>query len=306
MKTQLEDRKIIFDNASIHYWIAGNSREQTLVFFHGWPGCFLLKSGVIQELANHFFVIAVQHPGLGQSDPLMSYYNIFEQNAEVAYEILKKERKENEKVIVMGQSFGGGVASAFAEKYHQNAKALVMIDSIMGGGNSMDIWTQFWLHWGAKLAKLIVYLPKSLQKIAFWEGMGVRIEMDQDWNKIYKTVPRRIKMIESYAKILSESNKSKAALIDRNYSDLPIIMLWGDKDGKEFSRYGACNVDAARRLANKMSKYNKHLKFITVYGGHTILYERPNYVIGELLKNLPGYVKKTPSMWNSLTPSLFS
>lgn len=286
---KVSEHWITYEGSKIRYWTCGNTNNEALIFFHGWPGYLLLESNVVQELAKHFFVIAPQHPGLGKSDPLPSYHNIFEQNAGVAMQILKKESRDHDKVIVMGQSFGGPVASAFTHLYPKKTKALIMIDSLMGGKlmiNIFSLWVYFWLYGGPKIARLGIYLPKFILKVLAWEGMGLKMENPQDWKRFYQSVPKRIALIENYAKRLHESFQIKKALIDKQYDDFPVIMLWGDRDGKEFSRYGSCHVDLARALAEKMSRYNKKLKFITVSGGHTILYDKPRYVIDEMLKCL--------------------
>lgn len=300
---ELKENTITIDQAIIYYWIAGNKSANTLLFFHGWPGYLLLESGVIQELAKYFYVISVQHPGLGKSDPLSSYTNVFEQNADVAFEILKKENRDKEKVFVMGQSFGGGVASAFAYKYSKNTKALIVTDSLMGGENKLDIYSlqiYLWLYFGPFISKLIIYFPKFIQKYALWEGMGVRIKNSNDWERIYKSMHSRIELVENFAKVVRDSNKTKISILDKQYADFPILMLWGDRDGKEFSRYGSCNVDRAKELAEKMRQYNKKLKFVTVHGGHTILYRNPKYVVGEMIKNLPRFSRRLPDQGVSL------
>ena len=63
----------------------------------------------------------------------------------------------------------------------------------------------------------------------------------------------------------------------------PIFFVWGDRDGREFNLYGYCPVDEAEQLAEKMKKEGRDVTFLTVHGGHTILYERPAYVVGEIM-----------------------
>ena len=75
-------------------------------------------------------------------------------------------------------------------------------------------------------------------------------------------------------------------LIDKPYSNFPIIMLWGDRDGREFNRYGYCPVDDAEKLAQEFRARGMDVTFATVHGGHTILYEQPRLVVGELIKLL--------------------
>jgi pimeloyl-ACP methyl ester carboxylesterase len=56
------EKDLKIDDSVIHYKVAGNNLERTLVFLHGRPGSEYLRSSVIDELSKDFYVIAPEHP----------------------------------------------------------------------------------------------------------------------------------------------------------------------------------------------------------------------------------------------------
>lgn len=283
---QITDRKININGSIIYYWRGGDPNGQILLFLHGWPGINLIGTGVIQEFSKHFFVIAPEHPGLIRSEPLSSYHNIFEQNAEVAYQILKQEGKEQKKVIVIGQSFGGGIAGAFAYKYPKNTKALVLVDSIIGG-KITSLWMKFLLVYGPNMLYILPYLPTFFKRLTLKYVFAAEENQNVGWNALDKSIPQRITMVKKYVSLVHEHIKTNKSINDRNYGAFPILFVWGDKDGKEFNIWGSIPVEFAEELVAKMKREGRNVKLITVDGGHTILYEKPEMVINEIVKNLP-------------------
>ncbi len=276
--------QVFVDDSRISYWTAGNPKSPPLIFFHGWPGIKLLESGVVQEFSKYFFVIAPQHPGLASSDPLSSYTNIFEQNAKVGFKILKREKMLGKKVIVVGQSFGGAVASAFSYTYPQNTKQLVLVDSILGV-EKWNPWINFWFLVGPKLVKLLPYFPNPLKMFALKQAFAATPNEHLSWTRLVNSIPRRIEMVQNYAEIIGRSRQSGIAVIDKKYADFPILVVWGDKDGKEFNFHGSIPVDDAKKVIESLKKKDNKVTFVTVSGGHTVLYKKPEYVIGEIRKH---------------------
>lgn len=282
---QTRDHKTEIQGSTIYYWTGGNPKKPTALFLHGWPGINLIGTGVIQEFTKHFFVIAPEHPGLIRSEPLQTQTNIFEQNAQVAFQILKQERKYQKKVIVLGQSFGGGVAGAFAHKYPKNTKSLVLVDSIIGG-KITSLWMRFLLIYGPNILHILPHLPIFLKRIALRYAFAAEKNQDISWKTLDKSIPQRIIMVKKYVDLVHDHIKSGKAINDRNYEDFPILFVWGDKDGKEFNIWGSIPVEFAEELVTKMKKENRNVKLVTVHGGHTILYEKPKYVIDKIIDSL--------------------
>lgn len=281
----ITEHTIKIDGSNIYYHTAGDPQKKTLLFLHGWPGIDLVKTGVIQELAKNFYVIAPEHPGLIRSDPLSNYTNIFDQNAEVSYQIVKQEKRDKGKIIVIGQSFGGGVASSFAYKYPINTKQLVLVDSIVGCEIASP-WMKFLLIYGPKLLRIFPFLPYPLKKLVFKYVFAAEESKQTNWKILKRSIPKRIVMVEKYVNLVHHYVKQNKAVIDKDYDDFPILFVWGDRDGKEFNIWGSIPVEFAKDLFEKMKQEGRKVKLITVNGGHTILYQKPKYVIKEIMSNL--------------------
>ena len=278
---QIKDHLLKVQGRKVYYRTIGDKKKQPILLLAGWPGIYLEKSGVLQELAKYFYVVSPEHPGLLRSDPLPKYIQIFNQYAELSRLVLKEEKLDEKKLVIMGQSFGGAVASHYAYNYPQFTKALILIDSVIGAGN-IALYIRFLFRRGPKLTKLYMHLPKFIQKRIAFFLYGVPLENFTD-----KTMPDRQEMLGNYTSVVTNAWDNNEKLIDKDYGDFPILFVWGDRDGKEFNMYGSCNVDDAKIAADNLKKKGKDIKFITVDGGHTILYEKPRYVIGEIVENLP-------------------
>lgn len=283
---EIIERSITIDGAVIYYQLCGDPARQPFVFLHGWPGYLLEKSGVLQELRKYFYVIAPMHPGLRKSDPLPHYTNIFEQYADVVHKILQVERLDRARPVIMGQSFGGGVASAYAYQYPENTRALILTDSTMVY-NRRDLWSRLMFGYGDRFIRALPYLPQVLQKQVLFMVFGVVIDEHTDWKKLRQSFSKYVAMVGSFLIVLRCERAADRKLIDKNYGSFPIIMVWGDRDGREFNMYGYCPVDEAKELAEEMKEEGRDVIFFTVHGGHTILYERPAYVVGEIMNTLP-------------------
>lgn len=109
----------------------GNTDDQPLIFVHGGPGgnaTLFEGTNTAEELSNKgFFVIVYDRRGEGRStdpDATFTYSEAFKDlNAIYKTYNLKK-------VTIIAHSFGGLVATLYAEKYPQNIKALVLAGAL--------------------------------------------------------------------------------------------------------------------------------------------------------------------------------
>ena len=129
MAIELHNHSTRFNGSLIHYVTAGEQTKQLFVFLHGAP--WGTKSwDVVRELAKHFYVVAPEQPAFGRSDPLPIYTNLPEQYAEVVHHILREEKLDEAKPVIMAQSFGGNAAHGYLKKYPKTfnfIKFLVLI-----------------------------------------------------------------------------------------------------------------------------------------------------------------------------------
>lgn len=277
--TLIQNKEIQIGKAKIVYKTAGDAAKETAIFLHGWPGTLFAKSGVLDELAKDYFVIAPEHPGYLHSEPLEEYHNILNQYADVVFAILAAEGKEKEKVTIIGQSFGATVASNFVSRYETNTKIVVFCSSFMCTKRQDILRKILWNH-GGLIIRSFLYLPNFLKKKGLMAFFGVSTNADSRINNAL--IRARVELIDNSTGMFSRSMKSNGNLLDRVYGDFPIIFCWGDKDGEEFNVHGYSAMTEGQELIEKLKTQGKRVELMALRGGHTIIYEKPEYAMGHI------------------------
>jgi pimeloyl-ACP methyl ester carboxylesterase len=273
----IETHQIQIDGANIIYKTVGDKIKPTLVFLHGWPGISLAKSNLLEELAKEHFVIAPIHPGYLESEPLGTYTNIIDQYADVVFLILKKENREKDKLILIGQSFGATVASAFAEKYPDHIKGLVFVSAFMCTKKQDLVRKTLW-NFGGLIIRSFLYLPTFFKKAGLYAFFGVK-SANYNWKFNNALIRARIGLIDNSTKIFRESMKKDGNLLDRDYGNFPIIFCWGNRDGEKVNIYGYSPMSEAEKIFRKLKSRGIRTEFVVLDGGHGILYENPERVL---------------------------
>ncbi len=114
-------KKLLYKNSSISYSDSG--KGTAVVLLHGFLENKSMWDFCIPKLTKKNRVIAIDLLGHGDTESL-GYVHTMEENAEVVHEVLKHLRIR--KAIFVGHSMGGYVALAFAEKYPEKIKGLVL------------------------------------------------------------------------------------------------------------------------------------------------------------------------------------
>lgn len=115
---------VTVDGLRVHVQVAGTGPD--LVLIHGASGNLRdFSFGLMDRLTPHYRVLAFDRPGLGYSDPLPGG----EASVAAQADVLRKAAAQlgATRPILMGQSFGGTVALAWA--LNHPAAALVMVSA---------------------------------------------------------------------------------------------------------------------------------------------------------------------------------
>ncbi len=112
---------------AVQYW--GDERKPTLICLHGWLDNMASFYPLAEILSDHYFVVLVDLPGHGLSDPLAdgAHYYIW-QNIETLLELINHLNLTE--VNIVGHSMGGVVASLFAGTFADRVRSLVLLDSL--------------------------------------------------------------------------------------------------------------------------------------------------------------------------------
>lgn len=118
----------IFANGqNIYTKTFGNSKDKPIIFLHGGPGynCASFEATTAQQLANKgFFVIEYDRRGEGRSNDPNAQFN-FKETFDDLIAIYQKYGITKSSLI--GHSFGGIVATLFAEKHPEKIQSIILV-----------------------------------------------------------------------------------------------------------------------------------------------------------------------------------
>ncbi len=259
---QIEDHTVEIDGLTMYYRTAGNPSAAPLVFLHGW-GATLGKrcstDHVIEALSQHFYVVAPEHPGLIRSDAPEELWS-YEEYAGALRQFLTL--LQIKKPIIMGQSFGGGIASAYASSYPTDISSLVLVDSVMTnrpfsfGMRIKHTWDRF----------MVMVLdssdaPTILKKLVINLYLGTPFEfISEDTIQKAATMPR----------IDMNKDLNEPLILDYRKFPIPFLLVWGDTD--------TWNTPIQR--AREIHATVPGSTLIVIPGTHTVLYQRPQEIVG--------------------------
>jgi proline iminopeptidase len=112
---------------SIYTRTFGNSKDKSIIFLHGGPGynCVNFEVTTAQELANKgFFVIVYDRRGEGRSKDPNAQFTFNETFADL-FNIYKEYKLT--KSILIGHSFGGVVATLFADANPNKVQSVILV-----------------------------------------------------------------------------------------------------------------------------------------------------------------------------------
>jgi len=121
------------NNLSIGY--QENGRGQPLVFLHGGVSDSRFWERELQVFSDDFHTIAWDAPGCGISDDPLEDYGLSDYADDLAG-LLEKIGVDDP--IILGISFGGGLAIEFFNRHPDAAKALILVSAYAGWAGSLS------------------------------------------------------------------------------------------------------------------------------------------------------------------------
>jgi pimeloyl-ACP methyl ester carboxylesterase len=194
-----------------------------VVFLHGWALAQHTYRDVIETIAAQGCrVIAPSMPGFGGSADLPA--DQFSISGYAAWVIALLDALEvDEPVVVVGHSFGGGVAIRLAHDHPERTRSLVLVNSVGGSswkkGSTMRSITErpLW-DWG-------LHFPADVWPIR--QASRVLPVIAEDLLPNLVRHPRAMVKVANLAR-RADLRSEVEALRDRG---LPITIIWGTRDG---------------------------------------------------------------------------
>jgi pimeloyl-ACP methyl ester carboxylesterase len=206
----------------------------TLLLLHGIAGSSRTWIPAMELLQQDYTVLAPDFFGHGESDKPLGDYSLGNLASSVRdlLHVLEIER-----VTVIGQSYGGGVALQFAYQFPELCERLVLVDA---GGLGREV------NWILRLVTLPAaeyVMPVLFPAFAgdwgdsvarFVRGLGIRYPRGEEiWNS-YRSLTyseNRRAFVSTMRAVIDPGGQSVSAL-DRLYlaAHTPTMIVWGDRD----------------------------------------------------------------------------
>jgi pimeloyl-ACP methyl ester carboxylesterase len=148
------------EGKSFAYYEEGEKTNPAIVLLHGWPENSSIWEKIIPALTSSYYVLAIDLPGLGESDAIAQH-----DTGTVANWILKITRALGlTQFNLVSHDIGSWVASTYALLYPEDLDTLVLIDAGIPGilpdaffslGNAQKAW-HFYFHAIPGLPELLV------------------------------------------------------------------------------------------------------------------------------------------------------
>lgn len=275
------DSKFIkIDNFNLHYKEYGDS-ENVILLIHGFGASTYSFRDIFKPLSNYYKVYAIDLPGFGLTERVPSKnlsFNPYSRSGQV--EVIKKflDSLGVKKVIILGHSMGGGVATYFTIKYPQYTEKLIIEDgaifeSVMGEGLVKFLKTFFGKFLWPPLVKILVNQIARLKDIAYYDKSLITEEVFNQYKKVLnaKNWDKGL-----YEIVISQEKLNLEESLDK--IEIPTLIVWGEFDK-------VISVEMGYKL-NKLIK-NSELKIINNCG-HVPHEEKPE----EFLNILFEFIKK--------------
>jgi len=209
-------------------------RGETLLLIHGMAGSCTTWQGVLPTLSAKYRVIAPDLPGHGESAKPRGDYSL---GAFAAWLRDLLNELGVDRVTVIGQSLGGGVALQFAYQHPERCDRLVLIGS---GGLGPDVnWTLRVLSAPGAELLLPIIAPQPVldagNKVRRWlAGLGIEsARLDEMWSSYSSLSDRETRQafLRTLRSVVDYHGQAVSAL-NRLYlsSALPTQLIWGDRD----------------------------------------------------------------------------
>lgn len=247
--------KVIVKEIPIHVVEAGLTSKPAVFFIHGWPTCWLEFKTVMTLLSNSYHVVAIDLPGIGDSEiPLWSYRkrNI----AEYVHNVMNTLNLSD--VTLVGCDVGGQVTYAFLKNFPDRISRAVIMNVAIPGVEPWEavksnpyIW-HFAFHSIPQLPELLVRGNELEYFSYFYDALaGKGKKMSDTQRKLYAEAysrPSALKAGFDCYRCLALDEKDNMTSKD-DIVTMPILYLRGEDEHinvevymKGFAENGLQNV----------------------------------------------------------------
>jgi len=255
----MQSQVLMLSGRKVHFW-KGGSGPVLLLLHAAWGDAEMSWSRVWEELSRSYTVIAPDLPGFGQSEKLFT--PTLSGMASMLKELLSALHLD--RVTVVGNSFGAGVAIKFENDHPQMISQLVLVD-----GGYMPVIPGF--------MRKIILLPGVNQ--AFRALIRNVTFSRKTLNRSFANLPKLpagfLEKIEqttmAYSRISFDTIMNHSTPLSKPTA--PTLLIWGAEDGL-----------ATLKQADAIQKWIPEARLITIDGaGHMPQVEKPEEFVAAVM-----------------------
>ncbi len=228
-----KDSKFIkIDSFNLHYRDYGEGNK-TILLIHGFAASTYSFKDLFLPLSKYGRVVALDLPGFGLTErPLKKNLNYNPYSREGQVEVIKRflDALNIKKVIILGHSMGGGIATYFTIKYPEYVEKLIiedgaLFDQEMGGVIIKFLRTPIGKFLWPLIVKPLVNQISKLKDIAYYEPNFIK---DIDLEEYKKAL--NVKNWEYGLYEIITSQKKLNLKEKLNEIDKDVLIIWGEFD----------------------------------------------------------------------------
>ena len=260
----------------LHYVTAGSG--PAVLLLHGWPQTWYMWRDVIPGLAEHYFVIAPDLRGLGDSSRPVAGYDkkTLAQDAwRLVHDVLGRDQ-----LFVAGHDWGGPTAFAVAAQHRDAVKRLAIFDVPVPGDGTSVMFASRWhhgLHWELDFPEALTAGREAIYLGFFYRNWGGRpddiaVEAQSEYVRAYQQ-PGAMRAGFNLYRATPQDVADNQAFLAEGKLKMPVL-CYGGALGRG---RGALAIESWRRVAEDVRGG------VIDDCGHWIPEERPQWVVEQLL-----------------------
>ena len=257
-----EDRYIKVGNLNTRYWALGD-KGTPVILIHGLGASADIWMYNVEALARQHRVYVPDLIGFGRSDKPGPSFSPFDYTSflDDFMNLLKIER-----VSLMGQSLGGGIALHYALQFPQKMNKLVLVGS--AGLGKEVIWTLRLMSLPL-LGELFSYPSRKGVEIFFKLAVRNRALVTKEFVELYYDIFSRPGFQKFFLMILRQIVDIRGAreeILDPIMNNLnkiaqPVLIIWGEKDGVLPIKHGYLGKEKLPNAKLKIMEGCGHIPF---------------------------------------------
>jgi len=239
-RADFNHRLIKVDGGSVHVIETGNRNGQPILFLHGYPENWQAFEGVMNELKEDYYLLAIDLPGIGQSEGIESG----DKHAIAGFIRALVDVLKIEKITLVGHDIGGMVTYSFLRNFPAYLFKAVIMDTAVPGIEPWEevkrnphIW-HFAFFAVPSLPETLILGKQAALFDFFYDNLSAdKGAISDTQRKLYAAAYEKesaLKTSLDWYRAFPQDEKDNADVVA---VDVPVLYIRGDKEYGDIAKY---------------------------------------------------------------------